>query len=495
MRVTGTIRRDCRRRYSSLGTTVERLENARVSLEIEVDAERVEKHTARAIQRIAKQVRIPGFRPGKAPRNMVERHVGPSVILQEALEELIPEVYNEAIADLEIEAIDQPEFDLKSTEPLIVTATVPVRPEVDLGDYEALRVPKPDVEINDERVEETLLALRRQYAVLEPVEREVQWNDHIRADVSVTVEEQDPYEEEDAEFPIREGSVVSLPGFVDRLVGLGVGEHTIEFTLPDDLPAETLRGKQVTYVVKIHEVKQEVLPDLDDEFVASLDEADVTTVAELDARLRKDLLEQAERNVREQYHNEIIDLLIAQANLDYPDVLVNREVDRVIDRESNHASHSREGLENWLRSLGRTEEEVRDAFRPEADLVVRRALALGELIDRESIEITDEQIETEIDSLLTQMTGGNPANQQAIRGLIDTPDGRNSIRSQLLTRFAVERLEEICAQAEDAGAAEPRRTSRRRRGSGADDAAETTEATDETAEAPAAEATEEPGQA
>ncbi|GMU39988.1 MAG: trigger factor [Chloroflexota bacterium] len=467
-----------------MGTTVERLERARVALEIEVDPERVEKHTERAAQRISRQVRIPGFRPGKAPRNMVERHVGSGAILQEALEELIPEVYNEAIAELDIDAIDQPEFDLKSTEPLVVTATVPVRPKVDLGDYRALRVPKPDAPVTEEQVEQTKVALRRQYAVLEPVERATQWNDHIRADVKVTVEGQESYSEEDAEFPLREGSVVSLPGFVDRLVGLEAGEHTIEFTLPDDLPSETLRGKRATYEVKIHEVKQEVLPELDDEFVASLDEEGVETVADLDARLRKDLAAQAERAVREQYHNEIIDLLITQANLDYPDVLVNREVDRVIDRESNHASHSREGFENWLKSIGRTEEEVRDAFRPEADLVVRRALALGELIEKESIEVTEAQIDEEIDSLLAQMTGGNPANQQAIRGLIDTPDGRNSIRSQLLTRFAVERLEEITSQEDGGESAEPRRTSRRRRG-GADEAAdgeaETAEASGEAA--------------
>lgn len=470
-----------------MGTTVERLENARVSLEIEVDAERVEKHTERAAQRISRQVRIPGFRPGKAPRNMVERHVGSGAILQEALEELIPEVYNEAIAELDIDAIDQPEFDLKSTEPLVVLATVPVRPTVDLGDYRALRVPKPEAPVTEQQIEDTKLALRRQYAVLEPVERAVAWDDHVRADVTVTVEGQEPYTEEDTEFPVREGTVVSLPGFVDRLVGLEAGDHTIEFTLPDDLPSETLRGKQATYQIKISEVKQEVLPELDDEFVGSLDEDGVTTVDELDARLRADLQVQADRAVREQYHNEIIDLLIAQAKLDYPDVLVNREVDRIIDRESNHASHSREGFENWLRSVGRTEEEVRETFRPEADLVVRRALALGELIAKEEIEVGDPQIDEEIDSLISQMTGGNPANQQAIRGLIDTAEGRNSIHSQLLTRFAVERLEEITAQADGEAGDEPRRTSRRRRAGGDEPAAEATDEAPETTTEDAAE--------
>ncbi len=469
-----------------MSITVERLERARVSLEIEVDPERVEKHTERAAQRISRQVRIPGFRPGKAPRKTVERHVGTGAILQEALEELIPEVYNEAIAEMEIDAIDQPEFDLRSTEPLVVTAVVPVRPQVDLGDYRALRVPMEAVTLSEEQVEAAKTAIRRQHAVLEPVERNVEFGDHVRADVKVSVDGEEPYEELDAEFPVREDTVVSLPGFAERLAGLGVGEHVIEFTLGDDLTSDQLRNKPVRYEVTIHEVKREILPDLDDEFVASLDEPGVTTVEEMDARVRSDLQAQAERTVREHYHNEIIDLLIAQATLDYPDVLVDREVGRLIDRESNHASHTREGLDNWLRSIGRSEEEVRETLRPEADLVVRRALTLGELIEQEQITVSDEQIDAEIDSLLVQMTGGNPANLQSIRGLIDTPEGRNSIQSQLLTRFAVERLEEIASQADAGEAAEQPRASRRRRGAASAEA----EAEGDTPE-PAAEAADE----
>ncbi len=450
-------------------TTTEKLDRARVSLEIEVDPERVERHKDRAVARLSKQVRIPGFRPGKVPRQTLERHVGPAMLLQEALEELIPEVYQEAILAESIDAIDQPEFSLKSTDPLVVTAIVPVRPHVELNDYQSLRAPKPPVNITDDQVNATLLGIRRRYAVLEPVDRAVEWDDTVRADVTVTVDGQaEPHVEEDAEFPVRKDAVVSLPGFTERLIGLERGgPHHIEFDLPQDFSAVELAGKKAQYDVIIHEVKREILPEVDDEFVGSLDEEGITTPAELEARVRSDLQTQGERLVDSDYQNEVVDLLVATSTLDYPEVLVEREIDRMVDRESNHASHTREGLLKWLEAIGQTEEGFRDSLRDAADLAVRRALVLSQLIDDEHIEITDREVEAEIDSLVGQMTGGGEANENTavIRSLFDTEDGRVSIRNQLMSRTAIERLEEICAQAEDAEAAP--RASRRRRGASA----------------------------
>lgn len=454
-----------------MAITKERLPRARVSLEIEVDQERVEKHMDRAVARLSKQVRVPGFRPGKVPRRNLERHVGTAALLQEALEELVPEVYQEALVSEELDAIDQPEFSLKSTEPLVVTAIVPVRPEVDLKDYQSLRAPKPEVNITEEQVQDALTAIRRRHAVLEPADRAVQWNDTVRADVTVMVDGQaEPHVEEDAEFPVREGAVVSLPGFVERLIGLDRGvAHHIEFDLPEDFPAEEIAGKTAKYDITIHEVKQEVLPELDDEFVVSLDEEGVTTVAEMDARIRSDLQSQAERMLLGDYQDEIVDLLVATSSLDYPEVLVDREIDRIIDRESNHASHTPEGLTNWLNAAGKTLEGLREELMERADLTVRRALVIGELIAAEQIEITDEMIDAEIDSLAGQMGGMGGSNEDslaAIRGLFDTPDGRASIKNQLITRTALERLVEICSQPEGEGDAAPR-ASRRRRGAAA----------------------------
>lgn len=441
-------------------TTVERLPGATIALEISVDSETVERHMDRAVARVSRQVRIPGFRPGKVPRKTLERHVGTGALLQEALQDILPEVYEQALAEHQIEAIDQPEFDLKSTEPLVVTAKVPVKPDVNLGDYQSLRAPFPEVSVPEEDVESTIENLRRQYAVLEPVERAIEWNDHVRADVKVSVEGQrEPHEEQDAEFPVRQGSVVSLPGFAERLVGLTAGgPYDIEFSLPDDFQAAELAGKKASYTITIHEVKKEVLPEVDDEFAKSLGEDDIETVEALRARVLSDLREMLERNTRETYHNEVLDLLVTRATLDYPSVLVDREIERLIDRETNHASHSQEGLQRWLEAAGKTLDELQEEMRERADANVRRALVISGLVDAEGIEVTEAQIDEEIDSLVT---GSSEENRAAIRGLFDTPDGRVSIKNQLQTRFAIERLEEICRQEAEEGAA--RRSSRRRR--------------------------------
>lgn len=423
-----------------------------------------------AVTRLSKQLKIPGFRPGKAPRNVVERHIGRPALLQEALDELIPNVIDEAIKSEQIEPIGQPELELKSMEPLVVSATVPVRPEIDLKDYETIRAPRPEVENSDELIERSLLETRRRFATLEPVDRAIEWGDTVRADVTVQVEGQDePHEEEDAEFAVREDAVVSLPGFLERLIGLERGgPYDLEFALPDDFNAEELAGKQASYTVTVNEVKQEILPDLDDEFVKSLDEDGIETVDQLRERIADEVSTRAEAEATASYHDEIVDLLVARAELDYPDVIVEHEIDRQIDQQSNHASHTEEGLKSWLEAIGKTEQETRDELRESANQAVRRALVLGELTDVEEIAIGDEQVDAEIERMASQIgvPGESSEEQlQQVRQLFDTPESRSSIQSQLVTRAALDRLEEIASQTDgDEGEPSTRRTSRRRRG-------------------------------
>ena len=172
-----------------MGVTTERLPRSLVSLEIEVDEDRLEASMDKAVRRLSQRVRIPGFRPGKAPRHILERTLGKPALMQEALEDLLPDIYSETIASESIDAIGQPSFELKSTEPLVVAATVPVRPTIDLKDYKSLRAPRPEVDGSPDQVEASLTNLRRRYATLDPVDRAVQWGDTVRADVTVSVEQ------------------------------------------------------------------------------------------------------------------------------------------------------------------------------------------------------------------------------------------------------------------------------------------------------------------
>ncbi len=465
---------------SALAVTTERLPRSLVALQIEVEPERVEASLEKAAKRVARQVRIPGFRPGKAPRNIVERTVGRPALLQEALDELLPEVYNDALEAESIDAIGQPEFDLESMEPLVVKALVPVRPTIDISEYKDLRAPRPESTLDEADIERALTNLRRRFATLEPVDRPVAWGDTVRADVKVQADGQaEPHVEEDAEFRLEEGTVVSLPGFQDGLVGRERGgPYEFDVTLPEDFSAEELRGKQAHYVVTIHEVKQEILPDLDEEFAKSLDEG-FETVEQLRERVESQVKQTAEQAALTGYHDEIVDLLVASAELDYPEVLVTREVDRMIDEQSNHASHTQEGLDRWLEAIGHTEEELRGELQPQADHNVRRALVVGELLRQEQLEVTDADVDARLDELVSNMIGAEaPEESRArIRELLSSEAGRSQVRSDLITKAALERLVEICSQPDDS-TTERARGSRRRRRGGEGDAAEGGEAGD-----------------
>lgn len=449
-----------------------------MALQIEVDPERVEASLEKAAKRVARQVRIPGFRPGKAPRNIVERTVGRPALLQEALDDLLPEVYNEVVESESLDPIAQPEFDLESMEPLVVKARVAVRPTIDMNEYRSLRAPRPEAKLDEADIDRALTNLRRRFATLEPVDRAVAWGDTVRADVWVQAEGQaEPHVEEDAEFRIEEGTVVSLPGFQDQLVGRERGgPYEFDVTLPEDFSAEELRGKTAHYVVTIHEVKQEILPDLDDEFAASLDEG-FENVTELRARVESQVKQTAEQSALGAYHDEIVDLLVASAEMDYPEILVTREVDRIIDEQSNHASHTQEGLDRWLEAIGHTEAALRAELEPQADLNVRRALVVGELVRQEALEITEADIDARLDELVANMIGAEAPEDSRlrIRELLNTDAGRSQIKSDLTTKVALGRLVEIFSQPDEETTERARGSRRRRR---------TSEDGDDEAEAP-----------
>jgi trigger factor len=452
----------------------------------------------KAVRHVSEQVKIPGFRPGKAPREVVERTVGRPALLQEALDHLLPEIYNEALESEEIDAIAQPEFELESTEPLIVNAKVPVRPTVELNEYSSLRAPRESVEATEEQVEESIVTLRRRFATLEPADRAIDWGDTVRADVTVSVGDQkEPHVEEDAEFRVAQDAVVSLPGFVEELIGLERGgPYDISFELPEDFDAAELAGKTASYTVKVHEVKQEVLPDLDDEFVVSLDEDGVETVDALHKRMQESVEEQVQANALSEYQDEVLDLLLANAEIDYPEVLVEQDIDRLIDQQSNHASHTQEDLDRWLQMIGKTEQELRDELRDTSDLNVRRSLVLAELIDREKIEVPEGAVEEEIDRMVDQMGGGLPEDadeeqaatqRETVRNLFDTAESRASMEQGLITHAALDALVAICEQ-EDDGTAETApatRGSRRQRGSRRSGGAAAAGAASEAADEPA----------
>lgn len=429
--------------------STERLPESQVRLEIEVEDARVEKAKESAYRRLASKVKVPGFRPGKVPREVLERHVGQDAILQEAIDRLMPEVYREALAQEEIDPIDQADYELVTQEPLVAKFTVPVRPTIELGEYQGIRVEREPVSVEPERVQEALEALRHRYAMYEPVSRPIAWGDVVRADVHGEVDGATLVKEEDVEFQLIEGRVVSLPGFAEAFVGKEKGaQFEAEVPVPDDAPDDKLRGKTARYQVTIKETKQEILPDLDDDFARQVGEG-FAGLDELRARLESDLLQAQEQEAEHEYHDKAIAALVDGASLEYPPVMVEREVDRLLRDQSGvgqiaagkGAGGTREQLERYLERIGRSEEDVRAELRPIAEQRVLRSLVLSQLAEAEDILVDDSEIEAEIDRL----TSGAGDQADEVRRLFSSDNTKESLRRSLTTRKTLDRLVAIAS--------------------------------------------------
>ena len=252
-----------------LKVSTEKIPESQVLMTIEVEPERLDAAREKALRKLAPKAKVPGFRPGKAPKNMVLNYFGEERVLDEALDVLVPDIYREALeADESIDAIARPRLVVETTDPLVVKATIPVRPTVELGDYLSVRVAIEPVAVDESRVDETVQVLRKRASTLEPIERAITWQDVIRIDVLGSVEGEKMVDQKDIEIQLSEDRDVLFAGFEEALLGHKKGD-AVEFTLtvPEEIKSEKFAGKQCDFVVNIAETKEEILPELDEAFV------------------------------------------------------------------------------------------------------------------------------------------------------------------------------------------------------------------------------------
>jgi len=422
----------------SVKVTSQRLPESQVLLEIEVDPEQMERSLDKAYRRLAQKVEVPGFRKGKTPRNMLERHLGRDRLVREAIDILIPEAYNKAIEDEDIDAISQPDIELVKDEPLLFKATVAIRPDVDLGDYKSLRVAKQTPEVAAKDVDAALDDLRRRYALHEPVERAVLTGDFVTAEVRVVIDGRELFKDDDAEFQLRDGATLMLPGFREGLTGMKKGEtKEIEVTVPEG--EGQLAGKTGTATATVKEVKEEKLPELDDEFAGQVGEG-FATLAALRERLETDMRERLDGKVEEEYRNEAVAALVENVKkLEFPPVLVDREIERIVHDQAHQAGME---LERYLELVKRSAQELVDDLKPAATERVKRSLALSQLAEDEQIKIEPGDVDAEIERIVE--SSGQQAEQ--MRKIFSAPDAKASIERSLLTRKTLERLAEIAGQ-------------------------------------------------
>lgn len=420
--------------------TKDKIEGSQAFLTVEMEPAEVEDSLEEAYQRLVKKTNVPGFRKGKAPRVMLERHIGRESLFEDALNTLIPRAYEDALKEQEIEAFARADIEITQTEPLIFKATVPLPPTVKLGDYASLRLtPQPAASTEDE-VDSVIDRLRHQQASWEPVEREVGFGDLAVFDVESTARGKTFINQKGVQYQVLKDYPAPLPGFAEQLVGMerdGAREFSLQ--IPTDYPDKELAGKEAHFKVALSEVKQERLPELDDEFARGIDPK-FETLTSLRREVADNLRLRAEEKARLDFEEKVIEAVVGLAEVEFPPFLVDMETSRLLDQRLRQWRESGQGLEEYLASINKTEEELKEELRPPATQRVMRSLVLDKVAQEEKIEASDAEIDGEIED----MAGGVPENRrEEFTKLMSTPQSRQSIEHLLVRRKTVQRLVEI----------------------------------------------------
>jgi trigger factor len=382
---------------SGISVAMERQPDSRVQLRVEAPATELEIAVTAAVRRLAGRVRMPGFRPGKAPAAMVERAVGWDAVRQEAVDALLPDLYTRALEQAGVQPVGDPQLDLEPVErgqPLVFTATVTVRPDVELGDYHSLAVDVPASEVTDEQVEEMIEELRRRHSELSEVDRPAQAGDVLRCTLVMRRGEEvlSGEDEEDRDLDIDRDRL--LPGLADALIGLEAGaQRSFQLNLPDDFGREELRGAVVDVDVSVSAVRDRILPPLDDA-LAVLDEHG-TTLDELRVHYRTRLEEVSAENDREALEAAALEALRNHVVIDLPESMVERQIDRQIADLELRLQSMGMPLPRYLEYTGTTVEKLRGERREAAVQRLRLELALDALVEAEGIEVDEAAVERE----------------------------------------------------------------------------------------------------
>jgi len=420
--------------------TNEKTENRQAFLTVEMEPDEVEASLEKSYRRLAQRADIPGFRKGKAPRTVLERYIGKESVLEDALNSLLPEAYEKAIREQEIEAFAQPRIEIAQTDPVIFKVEVPLTPTIKLGDYHSVRVEPEPVEFKEENVDAVIEQLQHQHATWEPVERAVDYNDLLTIDVDSDVEGEPFINQKGAQYQVLRELLLPAPGFAEQLVGVKRDEEKeFKLQLPSDYSKTELAGKEASFKVKVIEIKQEKLPELNNKFAQEVG-PDFKSLRSLRERITEDLKLRAEERAKLAFEERVIEAVAGITELEFPPILVEMETDRLIDQQLRQWQMGSKELEDYLSSINKTEEELRQELRPLATKRVGQSLMLGKVAEEEKFEVSDSEISAEIENM-TKDAGEDKKDE--LNKYLNTPENRKSIEQVLITRKTVQRLVEI----------------------------------------------------
>lgn len=386
-------------------STLKTLDPTQVELEISITPEEFGAAQDAAFRKLSRNAKVPGFRPGKVPRKIFEKQYGSAVILDRALEDLVPEKYAAAIEEHGIQPLDRPSMELVpqegENEPLRVKAVVSVRPPIELKEYAGVEVTDAVETATDEDVERAIAQMRRDAATAVPVDRPVQLGDVATIDFAGKIDGVafDGGTAEGQETEILEERFI--PGFAAGIVGMKAGEtKDVTAKFPDDYGNAELAGKDAVFTITVHEVKEPELPELDDAFAQRVSRSETMEALREDVRRRLD--ETVKQNARRKMSTELLDKLVAANEFPLPEVLVEREIDALLNDSKQYIARMGIGWDDYIAQSGKPEQELRDQFREEAQRRVKTTLLVEAIAKKEGVEATQADVEAELDALAAQ---------------------------------------------------------------------------------------------
>jgi trigger factor len=416
--------------------TQEEVVDRQTVLHIELEDEDLDEYLDRGYRRVVQRTAIPGFRKGKAPRRIVERYLGRESLLNEVLDKMLPEVTSNAISAQSLDAAGMPDIELLNFTPFTLKAVVPLTPHVELGPYRDIRIPEEPVQVSEEDIQGRLELLRQNAASWIPVERPVKMGDLVTMSALGKVDSRIVHDQQDQEYFLDEDAVRPLPGFPQQLVGMKRDE-TKEFTLPVPLdhPAASIAGKLSHWTVTVSEIKERILPDLDDEFAKGVGDG-FDSLDALRQDVERELRSEAEEKAAEQHREAVVKALLAGATVQLSPLMVEREVAHMEEERARLLARLNIRVDDHLRSIDKTAEQVRGELREDAIERLKRTFVLPKVAEAEGIVVSDQAVEERVQSILSRSS-------EQSGGVEDSEELRSTVRQVMLVEAAVSRLVDI----------------------------------------------------
>lgn len=385
---------------------LEKIENSEAYIAIEVDAEKFEEGMEKAYRKVVKQVGVPGFRKGRVPRPLLEAHYGKEILYQDALEVIVPEVYEEALEQLNIKALAQPEFDIDEIEdgkPFKFQVRVAVKPEFELVNLEGLEISIPYFQVTDQDVDNRLEEKRSRYAELsEKTEEPAEIGDTVEIDFEGFIDGEAFPGGQGSDYPLELGSNTFIPGFEEQLVGLKVGESKdVQVTFPADYHAEDLAGKDTVFKVNVKKIETKKMRELDDEFAQEVSQFD--SLAELREDIKSGLEKMTEARKQEFIKQEVLAQAVGKCDIQAADAVVSVQLDRMLEQFGQRMAAQGLSLEQYFQITGSNPEAFYSELRPEAEKTVRTNFMLEKIAEEKGFTVTDEEINKQIENMAKDM--------------------------------------------------------------------------------------------